>query len=594
MTSRDNQPGDASELRRRAEERAREIEAQFPENLTALSHEETRQVIRELRVHQIELELLNEEMHRTLAASSPNSPPERQNHSSRIYETPTSPDIGKDCLKLELPCDLTFLPVVQMFLREAVQSFGFPSGAIGGFGLAVDEAVTNVIEHAYEGESGQTFSVLCRRLPVGIEVLIHDRGIPFDPKLVPEYDPKKLAQEDQLRGLGTFLIHKFSDAVTFRNLGARGKEASLVKHFTRLEKSAPGLPIHTRVTPPGASDDSHMEVRRLRREEAIYVSRCAYDSHGYTFFDDHIYDPDRIIEQNESGMLLSAVAMTPDGDFMGHAALRYPYPGARIAELTYVFVNRDYRGHSCMNRLLMFLCETPKQSELCGIYGYAVTNHIISQKGALRMGLADCGLLLAASPASWQFRGLTGGSSQRISVVLHFKYLKSPEPRTLYPPARHRAVVERLYGNIGFTGHHFESAPAAGIDLQGGETRMETLAADSEGCAEVRVFKYGPRAIRDVRRKLRELCLAGHAATQLLLPLQDPATHILVEDFEEMGFFFAGILPDESIGDALILQYLNNVPFEYGQLAVHSECGRELIAYIKGRDPNENLCSEDD
>jgi len=76
---------------------------------------------------------------------------------------------------------------------------------------------------------------------------------------------------------------------------------------------------------------------------------------------------------------------------------------------------------------------------------------------------------------------------------------------------------------------------------------------------------------------------------QLLLPLQDPATQILVEDFEEMGFFFAGILPDESIGDALILQYLNNVPFEYGQIAVHSECSRELLAYIKGRDPNENL-----
>ena len=54
-------------LRRQAEEIARENAALTLENLKALSPEETRQTLHELRVHQIELELQNDELRRTQA-----------------------------------------------------------------------------------------------------------------------------------------------------------------------------------------------------------------------------------------------------------------------------------------------------------------------------------------------------------------------------------------------------------------------------------------------------------------------------------------------------------------------------------------------
>ena len=52
-------------LRRRAEDKAREIIARMPENLAALSPEEIRQTFHELRVHKVELEMQNEELRRT-------------------------------------------------------------------------------------------------------------------------------------------------------------------------------------------------------------------------------------------------------------------------------------------------------------------------------------------------------------------------------------------------------------------------------------------------------------------------------------------------------------------------------------------------
>jgi len=62
--------GDASKgsgrtLRQQAEGLFRETAAHLPEDLAALCPEETRQTLHELRVHQIELEIQNEELRRT-------------------------------------------------------------------------------------------------------------------------------------------------------------------------------------------------------------------------------------------------------------------------------------------------------------------------------------------------------------------------------------------------------------------------------------------------------------------------------------------------------------------------------------------------
>jgi PAS domain S-box-containing protein len=72
MKNKNNQPGDApiivspgsgeQTIRRQAEEKAREKAALSPENLTALPPEEIRRILHELRVHQIELEMQNEDL----------------------------------------------------------------------------------------------------------------------------------------------------------------------------------------------------------------------------------------------------------------------------------------------------------------------------------------------------------------------------------------------------------------------------------------------------------------------------------------------------------------------------------------------------
>lgn len=64
MITGDDRSKQAAELRRQAEEIAREKAFQVPENMESLSIDAARQLLHELRVHQVELEMQNDELRR--------------------------------------------------------------------------------------------------------------------------------------------------------------------------------------------------------------------------------------------------------------------------------------------------------------------------------------------------------------------------------------------------------------------------------------------------------------------------------------------------------------------------------------------------
>ena len=507
-----------------------------------------------------------------------------------------------DVLRLSLPPDLSYLHLAQMVIRETAKEIGFTGDDLYQIDLASEEAISNVMVHAFADQERENIELICERAPLGMKITIKEKGLPFDPGQIPDYCPSEDIDKMSASGMGVFLMKKFMNEVYFRNLGMEGKETNLVKYLParsidsylsakELAEAETGE-VSDMVIPhpsPPIQERIVYRVRRMEPAEAVEIARCAYKSHGYTFFDDHIYYPERIVELNKTDDMISAVAVSEDDIFMGHAALVYPSLDMRIAEYTFVFVNQEYRGHGCMKRIADFLFQCPKKKPLDGVYVYSVTNHEFTQRGMAKFGIRDCGLLLASSPETWIFKGIESDQVQRISVALSFKYLIAPPTLTLYPPARHQPIISHLYQNIGAPNHRF-LAPDENIQQHlPAEAEILTDVIMTENCAEIHVLRYGDNVRHEVRKSLRELCLKNVAAIQLFLNLKDPITFFMTAEFEKMGFFFAGILPLTLVGDALILQYLNNVRIDYDKIVLYTDEARQIRKYVREMDPNQDL-----
>ncbi len=495
-----------------------------------------------------------------------------------------------ESVTLILPNELVFFDLAQLFVREVARKAGFSGNSLDQIEIAVEESVTFVMKQSYDKEESKTIDIICQHIEGGLKIIIKDMGIPFDPNRIARFNITKNIEDMETEGLWIYMLHKVVDDLSFRNLGHLGKEIHMVKYLPKSTQAV-GLSLEESAVLedaiPGTGKIDY-EVRRMLPEEAIEVSRCAYKSHGYSFFDDHIYYPERLVEMNRSLEMISVVAVTGENEFMGHTALVFQYPEDTIAELTFAFVNVEYRGQGALNRMTDFLLNVPKKRRLTGIYAYAVANHPFTQKSLVKYNLKDCGILLATSPASWKFKGISDDTSQRISVVLSFRYMHEPSTLELYPPDHHREMIVKLYESLGAS-HQFPQPGSQDVSFKTNVSAIHTGLNELEGCGEIYVLNYGENIIREIRLTLRNFCVQHISAINLFLKLTDPLTFHLTEEFEKMGFFFAGILPETMIGDALVLQYLNNVEFDYDKLVIYLDSTKEILAYIRTHDPNENL-----
>jgi len=156
----------------------------------------------------------------------------------------------------------------------------------------------------------------------------------------------------------------------------------------------------------------------------------------------------------------------------------------------------------------------------------------------------------------------------------------------VYAPTHHANTITKLYQNLGVS-PKIEIPDLSVTQPVETESVIEIHPAPSVSAARIKIDRYGPNVVRETRTALNELRLQKIEVITLYLNLFDPLTFRFVEKFETMGFFFAGILP-ESLdgGDALILQFLNNVPVDYDKIKLSSAMGKELIGYVKNKDPN--------
>ena len=129
------------------------------------------------------------------------------------------------------------LSVVRGTVARLAEYLGFPITEARSITRAVDEALTNIVQHSYGNRPGQPITLYfrrarrrrqCEEVESGLEILLCDRG--------PAVDPSKFRgrplEEIRPGGLGLYFIRQAMDIVEFSRKSATNR-LRLVKYLAR-------------------------------------------------------------------------------------------------------------------------------------------------------------------------------------------------------------------------------------------------------------------------------------------------------------------------------------------------------------------------
>ncbi len=119
------------------------------------------------------------------------------------------------------------------FVENAACDCGLDENQAYEVQMAVDEACSNVIEHAYHGEPDGTIDIVCEKRGKEFVVTIRDYGEPFDPRKVARPKTRAPLSERNIGGLGIFFMHKLMDRVDFDFSAGRGNVLTMRKKIGR-------------------------------------------------------------------------------------------------------------------------------------------------------------------------------------------------------------------------------------------------------------------------------------------------------------------------------------------------------------------------
>ncbi|MFP5212042.1 MAG: ATP-binding protein [Acidobacteriota bacterium] len=135
---------------------------------------------------------------------------------------------------LDIPSDPACLFLVRGFVERLAGRMEFAREEVERMVLAVDEACTNVIRHAYKSRSGERLELRFEVTAERLEITIRDFGIPVDPK---SFETRDL-EEVRPGGLGLHFMKIAMDIVSYETPPEGGTLLRMIKYRNRKEAIA--------------------------------------------------------------------------------------------------------------------------------------------------------------------------------------------------------------------------------------------------------------------------------------------------------------------------------------------------------------------
>ena len=123
-----------------------------------------------------------------------------------------------------MEADLDELARLAERFEEFAEAGEVPQLDMQRISLAMDELVTNIIQHGTEGDEPARIQVSVTLLEDSVRIEIEHRGIPFDPfREAPAPDTSLPLEERPIGGLGVFLVQSLMTTTHYERIGNRNR-----------------------------------------------------------------------------------------------------------------------------------------------------------------------------------------------------------------------------------------------------------------------------------------------------------------------------------------------------------------------------------
>lgn len=499
----------------------------------------------------------------------------------------TDNNVNKTALHIIIPNELAMIYPIQQTAKAYARVVGFETKECYHIELLLEEFLTNIIKYDFMPGQKENIDISLNKTTLGLSIIIHSNSIPLDIEKIKSFSliDKENIVKHNASGLGSLLINKFADSVTYLNKGREGQ-------FIYIEKNIPSTAVsNTEVFENPANNaiiqktDFSFYVRRLKPEESLFISQLAYYAYRISYIYDKIYYPEFVKKLNQEGEMLSVVAVNKENEeIIGHvAAINHEI--SNLPEMAVAFVNPRYRGGGCLQQSSEYLIDLLKHKKLRGLIVHAVTTHPYSQKAALKLNLRETAVYISRL-TPLLMNEIKEEKLNRESLILMFMPFQTEEIKDIYAPPHHAKMISEIYKNAGLSLHTIAHDKKPSYVH---EEAVIEVSTDNYGCSYIIVKQYGSNIISLINKTLKSLCLNRTESIYLYLPIETPEIINCCTDVEKAGFFFGGIIQTSAYQDYLMLQYLNNQIYNYDTIQVFSDFAQKLVTYIRQHDPNQNL-----
>jgi len=134
--------------------------------------------------------------------------------------------------QLRLPSQSDNLSLIRDLVSKVAAQVGLSSEEAGKIELAVDEACTNVIKHAYGSNSNEVLDIQIKIEKTKLTIVVSDKGKGFNPDKIKIPDLSESIRTGKRGGLGICLIKTLMDKVDFQMNPGTKNQVKMVKYLS--------------------------------------------------------------------------------------------------------------------------------------------------------------------------------------------------------------------------------------------------------------------------------------------------------------------------------------------------------------------------